>query len=406
MKRWIIISVVLIVAILTVWLFFGRKDKNIVKVVKGKVTRGELALKVSARGRIEAKDRYELKAKIPGVVTFILEDGARVKKGDVIALLNNKELLARKASEEANSINYQNRLSSLTRGLEIKEAKSAVEDGEVVFKEAERVFLSSKKLFSSGAISEDEAKRKEVEYKKARLRLDLLITQFESRNKQHQEEIEGCLSTIKSCEANIASIDQQIKWSGLYSPIAGILTKREVKEGYWVVQGQLLCMIVSSDSFIAKCNLDEAEIGKVSIDMLASVLPDAFPKERVSGKITKIASSPALVEKLNTFEVTISLSSVSLALRSEMLADVLIISGLAKDVRKLPQEAVVNIDEKQCVFLIKDNKAIMRQVTLGLKNPTEAEVITGVDVGDEVVLNPPLDLRDGANVTIKKGDVD
>ena len=55
MKRWIIISVVLIVAILTVWLFFGRKDKNIVKVVKGKVTRGELALKVSARGRIEAK---------------------------------------------------------------------------------------------------------------------------------------------------------------------------------------------------------------------------------------------------------------------------------------------------------------------------------------------------------------
>ncbi|MBU2461447.1 efflux RND transporter periplasmic adaptor subunit, partial [bacterium] len=144
----------------------------------------------------------------------------------------------------------------------------------------------------------------------------------------------------------------------------------------------------------------------VSIDMLASVLPDAFPKERVSGKITKIASSPALVEKLNTFEVTISLSSVSLALRSEMLADVLIISGLAKDVRKLPQEAVVNIDEKQCVFLIKDNKAIMRQVTLGLKNPTEAEVITGVDVGDEVVLNPPLDLRDGANVTIKKGDVD
>ncbi|MBU2461468.1 efflux RND transporter periplasmic adaptor subunit, partial [bacterium] len=329
MKRWIIISVVLIVAILTVWLFFGRKDKNIVKVVKGKVTRGELALKVSARGRIEAKDRYELKAKIPGVVTFILEDGARVKKGDVIALLNNKELLARKASEEANSINYQNRLSSLTRGLEIKEAKSAVEDGEVVFKEAERVFLSSKKLFSSGAISEDEAKRKEVEYKKARLRLDLLIAQFENRNKQHQEEIEGCLSAIKGCEANIASIDQQIKWSGLYSPIAGILTKREVKEGYWVVQGQLLCMIVSSDSFIAKCNLDEAEIGKVSIDMLASVLPDAFPKERISGKITKIAPSPALVEKLNTFEVTISLSSISLALRSEMLADVLIISGLA-----------------------------------------------------------------------------
>ncbi|MDI6751836.1 MAG: HlyD family secretion protein [bacterium] len=76
-----------------------------------------------------------------------------------------------------------------------------------------------------------------------------------------------------------------------------------------MVQGQLLCMVVSSDSFIAKCNLDEAEIGKVSVDMPVSVLPDAFPGERISGKITKIVPSPALVEKLNTFEVTFSLSS-------------------------------------------------------------------------------------------------
>ncbi|MEK9148462.1 MAG: HlyD family efflux transporter periplasmic adaptor subunit, partial [Candidatus Desantisbacteria bacterium] len=375
MKRWIVIGGVLALTIVIGWLLFGRNAKDTVEVVKGQVTKGELALKVSARGRIEAKDRYELKAKIPGVITFILEDGAKVKEGDLIACLNDKELLARKTGEEANLVNYQNRLLSLIRGLGIKEAKSAVENEEVIFREAERRFLASEGLFSTGAISEDELKTKKAEYERAKLRLDLANQQLENRKKQHQEDIQAVTSLIKGCEANITSINQQLEWTKVVSPISGFVTKREPKIGYWVVQGQLLCMIVSSDLFIAKCNLDEAEIGKVSVDMPVSVLPDAFPGEKIPGKITKIAPSPTLVEKLNTFEVTISLSSAGIDLRSEMLADVLIISGSRKDVVKIPTEAIVNIDEKQSVFLIKGNKAIMRQVSLGLRNPIEAEVI-------------------------------
>jgi multidrug efflux pump subunit AcrA (membrane-fusion protein) len=402
MKKRLAIGLILIAVILAVWLLFGRRGKDVVEIAKGRVTRGELALKVSARGRIEAKERYELKAKIPGVVTCILEDGAEVKEGDVIALLNDKELLARRAGEEANLVNYQNRLSSLLRGLEIKEMKSSVEDGETIFKEAERRFLASKELFSAGVISCDEFENRKAEYERAKLRLDLAKEQLENGCEQHHEDIQAVTILIKGCEANIASINQQIEWTRVVSPISGVVTKREPKVGYYLLQGQPLCMIVSNDSFIAKCNLDEAEIGKVSVDMPVSVLPDAFPQEMVSGKIIKIATSPALVEKLNVFEVTIQLSSVRLDLRSEMLADVLILSGLKKDVIKLPTEAITNIDEKTSVFIIKDNKAIMRSVTLGLRNPIEAEVIRGVNVGDEVILNPPSSLRDGAEVKVKK----
>ena len=386
MKKWLVVGVILIAVILAVWLLFGRKGKDTIEVVKGQVTRGELALKVSARGRIEAKDRYELKAKIPGVVTFILEDGAKVKDGDIIALLNDKELLARKTGEEANLVNYQNRLSSLMRGLEIKEAKSAVGNEEVIFKEAERRFLVSKELFSTGAISEDTFESKKAEYERAKLKVDLADQQLENADKQHQENIQAATSLIKGCEANITSINQQLEWTRVTSPISGVVTKREPEVGYYVVQGQPLCMIVSPSSFVVKCNLDEAEIGKVSVDMPVSVLPDAFPEERISGKIIKIAPSPALVEKLNTFEVTIQLSSVRLDLRSEMLADVLIVSGSRKDVIKVPTEAITNIDEKTSVFLVKDNKAIMNAVTLGLRNPIEAEVIRGVNADRKSVV--------------------
>ncbi|MDI6751837.1 MAG: hypothetical protein QME07_03125 [bacterium] len=76
MKRWIVIGVVLASAIVIIgWLLFGRKAKDTIEVVKGPVTKGELVLKVSARGRIEAKDRYELKAKVSGAITFWMDKG-------------------------------------------------------------------------------------------------------------------------------------------------------------------------------------------------------------------------------------------------------------------------------------------------------------------------------------------
>ncbi|MEK7813481.1 MAG: hypothetical protein AAB296_06940, partial [Candidatus Desantisbacteria bacterium] len=69
MKKLIVLLVILIVIAVVIFFLFRGKNGDKIKVVKAEVTKGELSLKVSARGKIEARDRFELKAKIPGVIT-------------------------------------------------------------------------------------------------------------------------------------------------------------------------------------------------------------------------------------------------------------------------------------------------------------------------------------------------
>jgi len=152
---------------------------------------------------------------------------------------------------------------------------------------------------------------------------------------------------------------------------------------------------------VVKTNLDEVDISKVSPGMEASILPDAFVGQSILGRIIKIAPSPVLKEKLNVFEITILLEPTDIEIRSEMLSDVTIISSQQSDVLKVAHEAVIDVDHETYLFVIRDNKAVKRKVVLGLKNPNEAEVLSGVKEGEEIVLNPPLDLKDGAALKIK-----
>lgn len=268
--------------------------------------------------------------------------------------------------------------------------------------EAERQFLSIKRLFEAQSTYEDRFKQLKNEYEKAKIAFDIALCQMEEERNQCQEKIQILETQISSIKANLNFIHQQINWSKVCSPIDGIIIHKEIKEGTYVLSGQLLLVVASIDQFIIKMNLDEVDIAKISMDMKANVMPDAFPGETIHGIITKIAPSPILREKINTFEVTITLEKTNLPIRSEMLTDVVIISNRKTNVLKIPQEATLNIDEKNYVFVIKKNKTIKREVILGLRNPNEIEVLSGLKEGEEIVLNPPLSLKNGAKIKIKR----
>ncbi|MDI6781719.1 MAG: efflux RND transporter periplasmic adaptor subunit [bacterium] len=404
MKKWIILLMILIVIGGVVSFLAKGKDGKKIAVEKAEVTRGELSLKVSARGKIEARDRFELKAKIPGVIMFIMEEGSHVEKGDIIASIDDKEILARKHQEETNLINCKNNLTRLNRGLDIKELEDRVKEADVLFEEAARQFEANKNLFASKVISKDELKRIGANYDQTGLQLEIIRTQLKERLNARLEETESVASSIKAIEKNLVSIEQQLLWSKITSPISGIVTQKQIKEGSWIIQGQLLAIVVSSEEFVAKVNLDEVDISKISLGMPASVIPDAFLGRVVTGRIEKIAPSPRLIEKINTFEVTIQLKASDIDIRSEMLCDVVIVSGIKKDVIKIPQEAVVNIEGKDYCFVIRDNIVSKKELTLGFRNPNEVEVLSGLKQGEEIVLNPPSELKDEVRVVIKKDE--
>ncbi|HAV42461.1 TPA: hypothetical protein DCX15_00390 [bacterium] len=403
MKRWLIIVLILVILLgVAISILVKGRTEEVVLVTKGEVVSGELILKVTSRGKIEAKDRFELSTKIPGVVTYILEEGSIVKKGQVVVALDDKELWARQKEQEALLASYQSELQALYRKARAKELENRVAEARVSFDEAERQLSIAERLFEEKAIPEDRFRQIKVEFERAKIALDLALFQLEEEKNQHRERIEAVNAKISSIQANLASISQQAAWIKLSSPVDGVVIHKQVEKDTYVQPGQMLSVVADTNRFIAKTNLDEVDIAKVALDMDVSVLPDAFPGRAISGSITKTAPSPILREKINTFEVTVALEKTDLPLRCGMLGDLIIVSAKRDNVLKVPYEATVNILDKTYVFVIKRKRAIKREVILGLRNPNEAEVLSGLKEGDEVVINPPVDLKDGAKIRIKR----
>ncbi|MEW6094988.1 MAG: efflux RND transporter periplasmic adaptor subunit [bacterium] len=401
-KGLIIFLVLVIVGICVTFVFFKNQEKKVVKVNLGSVNRGELNLKVRARGRIEAEKRIELKAKRGGVVTFILEEGTKIKEGEIIALLDDKELLARKKEQEALLLTRQNELNQLKRALDLQEVEKKLESARISYEEIHRQFLIAEKLFESKTISLDEFKRTKLEDEKAKIALDLVEEQLQEAKASHQERDKQIENQIISINTSLSFIEQQLNWSVITSPINGIIIYKQVDKDTYVSPSQILLVVTSTDSFIVKSDIDESEIGKIGLGMKVEVLPDAFQDKTISGIITKIAPSPLLQTKINAFEITVRLEKTHLPIKSEMLCDLVILSDRRENVLKVAYEAILFRDKKSYCFVVENNKVRRQEVSLGLITPNEVEILSGLKQGEGVVLNPSPDLKDKEDVHTNK----
>lgn len=402
MKKWVVLFVVLaILGAIVAFILLKKEEKKRTKVTLGMVSRGKLSLKVRARARIEAAERIELKAKRGGVITFISEEGTKIKEGEIIALLDDKELLAKQKEYSSQLLNLTNELERLKRGIFLKEVEKRKEQARVSYEELHRQFLSTQRLFEKKIVSEDTFKRISAEDERAKISLSLAELQLQeakTANKEREKEIEAQIISIK---ASLSFIEQQIGWSKISSPINGIIIYKMVKEGTFVQPSQILLTLAETEHFVVKSDIDETEISKILCGMKTLVLPDAFPDKTISGIITKIAPSPILQTKVNTFEVTAKLEKTNVPIKSEMLCDLIILSKERDNVLKLPYEAILTISGKDYVFVVEKNIAFKKEVSLGLVTPNEVEVLSGVDEGENIILNPPLSLKDKEKIRIK-----
>ncbi|MEW6102841.1 MAG: efflux RND transporter periplasmic adaptor subunit [bacterium] len=400
MKKWFLIALILIIAAIFALIFLERQEKKAIKVTLGTVTRGELSLKVRARAKIEAKERIELKAKRSGVVTFILDEGTRIKKGEAIAILDDKELLAGEKENLAQLLGLQNELNRLNRGIDIEEIEKRLEQARISYEELHRQFLNRQRLFESSAISLDEFKRIEAEDSKAKIAFELAEKQLQETKASHNERMQQIESQIASINANLSFIKQQLIWSKITSPIDGIIIYKLVKQDTYVQPSQILLVVASFSSFVVKSDIDETDVEKISPGMKADVLPDAFSNKTISGVITKIAPSPILQTKINAFEITVELEKTSLSIKSEMLCDLVILSDKRENTLKVPCEAILSIDKRNYIFVVQKDIARKKEVSLGLITPNEVEVLSGLAENDKVILNPSPDLEDKQRVRV------
>ena len=204
-------------------------------------------------------------------------------------------------------------------------------------------------------------------------------------------------ANVKAFKAQLEVAKAQLDELELRAPFSGLLGVRRVSVGALVMPGDLIATLDDLHIIKMDFSIAESHLSSVHKGQQVSATSVAYPGQKFEGKISSIASRVDPVTR--AIQIRAIIDNKDLKLRPGMLLQI----KLQKEILEtlvLPEGALVPIEDKQFVFVIQDNKVVRREVKVGLRKPGIAQITSGLEVGDKVVIERALRLRDGSVVNV------
>jgi len=180
------------------------------------------------------------------------------------------------------------------------------------------------------------------------------------------------------------------------STLTGILGRVYVDIGENVALASPIALVVSADKVKIELDIPEKYLPKVILGQSAKVEVDSWPKEQFPGSVTKI--SPVIDLSTRTAPVEITVENKEYRLKSGMFAKVKLVIEARDNVPVILKEAIMGHDPDSYVFVVEDKKAVLKKISLGIRQGPYFEVRQGLKEGDAVVIMGQQLIADGAFV--------
>jgi membrane fusion protein, multidrug efflux system len=180
------------------------------------------------------------------------------------------------------------------------------------------------------------------------------------------------------------------------STLTGILGRVYVDLGQNVTANTPVALVVSVDKVKIELDIPEKYLPKVNLGQEAKISVDSWPLEEFTGKVTKV--SPVIDLSTRTAPVEITVQNKEYRLKSGMFAKVRLMIESRDNVPVILREAIMGHDPDNYVFVVKDKKAILKKISLGIRQGPYFEVRQGLKDGDLVVIMGQQLLSDGISV--------
>lgn len=307
----IVLSLVVIIAVVLGFTLLKKNSNNKPKYRTDKVTRGDIEAVVTATGTLNPVVLVQVGSQVSGKIEKIYVDfNSKVKKGDILAELDQSQL---QAKIEQNEANYQNAQASLER------AKISLE---IAQKKYERALS----LFEKNLISYEEKEQAEANYLQAKS--DLIAQQ--ARTEQAKSQLEA------------SKVD--LGYAIIRSPIDGVVISRNINVGQTVAasfQAPTLFEIANDlTKMEVECLVDEADVGKVKEGQKVKFTVESYQNETFNGVVRQVRYSAQTVQNVVSYSAIIDVDNSSLKLLPGMTATCSIIVGEARNVLRVPNAAL------------------------------------------------------------------
>ena len=184
------------------------------------------------------------------------------------------------------------------------------------------------------------------------------------------------------------------------SPLDGVVGRIYVDIGANVTTQTPVSLVISMNKVKIDLNVPEKYVASVSVGQKARIYVDAYPSKEFEGLVTKI--SPVVDIDTRTAPVEITIDNEAHLLKSGMFARVSLIIGESKSAPVILKESIMGKIPGAYVYVVENNKAILKNVKLGIRQDGYLEVKDGIREGDLIVIMGQQRLKDGASVKVEQ----
>lgn len=382
----------------------------------GASTGGQVIL--NATGYIVAAHKIQVASKVLGRVAWIgVDKGDKVREGQVIVRLEDEEYKAQLQQARGRQQALEARLAELESGSrpeEVERSRAELEEARANVENAKVNLDRNERLAAEGVVAKQTLDDAKARYDREVARMNAIQKSLELvRIGPRREQIDAVRGQLVEARGSVAFFENQLANTIIRAPVTGTILERAVEKGEFVTtsfvgergaKGYVVSLADLNDLQV-ELDISQNDFAKLGPKQKGIVTTDAYPDRKYEGVIDEI--SPEANRQKATVQVKVKVTNPDDYLRPEMNASVAFIddaksvtsSSSNKPVVYVPTSAV----RDNAVFVMSDGRAVRRTVRTGSVTSQGLRIEDGLFGGEDLIVSPPADLKDGAKVRRKQG---
>ena len=380
LKMWIGVVTIVPIILAVLYLYVVNPTIEVEVVTISLVYPSQSMTSLNASGYVVAQRKAAVSSKATGRLEWLgVEEGSKVKKNEVIAQIEDRDVAA--VREQA--------------GANVNNARSSFDQAKAELDDAILNYKRNKELVAKGYISRMDFDTADARYKRA------------------QAGVAGAEAAINSAKAALKAAEVAVEYTRVRAPFDAVVLTKDADVGDIVTPlgaavnaRASVVTIADMASLKVEADVSESNLGKVKVGQPCEVLLDALPDKRFRGAVHMIV--PTADRSKASVMVKVRFLDQDPRILPEMSAKVAFLERAITSQEEQPRvvvnpDAIVSREGSQIVFLAIGDHVKEIAIRTGEKMGDMLAVLDGVKVGDKVVLKPPKRLKNGSKISIKEG---
>ncbi len=342
------------------------------------------------------------------IVALPIEEGQKVKKGDLLCKLDDSAAQADLLRAKATMQVQQSNLDQMLNGElpeNIAKAKAAVDSANAAFELSRLEFERVSKLRETNGISQADFQKARAgltnsEQQKIMAELDLKLLEKGAR----QEVIAGAKASVEQARAAVESAQVNLNNSSMFAPFDGVVLEKNAQQGELILPTTViksLCVLAEMGNLEAEVDIQEREVARVKVGHPCVVIPDAYPDRTYQAELARV--QPQVNRQRGVIPAHVRINKPDDLLLADMNCRVQFLrraDSTEKEVPTIPSRGIATIDNASVVYVLDGEVVRARKVATGRTITDEVEILDGLKVGEVIVLPGEKPLADGQNVKV------